>query len=87
MSGGWALVHTKASYWILRHLVIIGWVSLVEEVNLRSTSLVVLLCIHRVLEVTVIQVLSLIRFLLPAGRSLPLIVLIEVWTKRTLTRS
>jgi uncharacterized membrane protein len=82
MPWGWSL-SSKAI--VLLHLkVIVSVFSLIEEINLRSASLRIVVMGTTILGViTVIQVLSLVRLLLSAWRSLPLFELIEVRTKLT----
>lgn len=58
--------------------------SLVEEVYLRSAVLGHWRMAHSFVEVVVVQVLSHVGFLLPTGRSLPLIELIKVRSKLAL---
>jgi hypothetical protein len=73
-------MRTKSS--ILLRKVSLPIVSLIEEINLRSTSLGITSSVWwSVLVLKVIKVLSLVWLFLSAGRTLPLLVLIEVWPK------
>ena len=82
MSGRWSL--RSKSIKLLHLEVIVTILSLVKEVNLWSASLRVIVMRPTVLSViTVIEILSLVGFLLSAWWSLPLLKLVKVWTKLT----